>query len=627
MSAGISRRNGKQASCEPCRKGKLRCDHQRPICERCRRRGLETRCWYHPAPLTRQRIPSPKDDADTVSLFSGLHSSNASYGTSLVGSNSDKNSNRAQATAGGSGGQTLALPLQPLNGLLDAASNHDQQVRFVVGLLAHLRDLKLIQRCLDEYYALAQVALVPGPLILPAISALRSSSYLLEDTEGTERNISHLAEDVLRCTTAKIYVTPSLKAADFAAMYTGENLRIDTVGLICAIAARSCLLGLTRISRDDEKRNVFARGMLRCSTDCLRLAREVAPFASCYRLDKYIASLYDRPLRISQRHSDCRMPLDLGDEQICADPVPEQEQLGLTIDGWSKDGKHTRSTWIRLLYILGGFREETQEFFYCPLTTDNRVKLEDVSRRCHKACEALPAHLRYTPACWDSNPSWSILSILHLTIIHLIYLQIDFQVYRLLGKEDPIPSRMLLKVSAETLDTVLHFGKSRDRAVFLREDFSLMVRNYGLPAAALLAKTLQNTAGRILPIGLSHSSLIRSLSVFISHLESICTAGDPNHPICVQASKTLSRTLDDVLDSSTIPPFAASPADAVGDAENATYATPPSQTQPLLLGTGGAAMADSTSMDISTLDGLDLFDWAANIDWTNSVGGGQWSTF
>jgi chromatin structure-remodeling complex subunit RSC3/30 len=49
------RRNGMQASCEPCRRSKLRCDHSTPICKRCVRRGKSDACVYHPAPMTRSR--------------------------------------------------------------------------------------------------------------------------------------------------------------------------------------------------------------------------------------------------------------------------------------------------------------------------------------------------------------------------------------------------------------------------------------------------------------------------------------------------------------------------------------------------------------------------------------------
>jgi hypothetical protein len=58
-----SRRNGKPASCEPCRLNKTRCDHGMPKCDRCKQRGIEERCFYHPAPLTKPR--NTTNDAGT----------------------------------------------------------------------------------------------------------------------------------------------------------------------------------------------------------------------------------------------------------------------------------------------------------------------------------------------------------------------------------------------------------------------------------------------------------------------------------------------------------------------------------------------------------------------------------
>lgn len=53
------RRNGKLQACEPCRKGKLKCDHMMPHCGRCVRKGRVDKCVYHPAPLTKTGVPTP----------------------------------------------------------------------------------------------------------------------------------------------------------------------------------------------------------------------------------------------------------------------------------------------------------------------------------------------------------------------------------------------------------------------------------------------------------------------------------------------------------------------------------------------------------------------------------------
>lgn len=40
------RRNGRQQACEPCRKRKVACDHQLPVCSRCRRGNIMESCIY-----------------------------------------------------------------------------------------------------------------------------------------------------------------------------------------------------------------------------------------------------------------------------------------------------------------------------------------------------------------------------------------------------------------------------------------------------------------------------------------------------------------------------------------------------------------------------------------------------
>ncbi|KAJ5948345.1 hypothetical protein N7466_001360 [Penicillium verhagenii] len=44
------RKNGLQSSCEPCRKSKIRCDHEFPICGRCARMNKSNQCLYRRSP-------------------------------------------------------------------------------------------------------------------------------------------------------------------------------------------------------------------------------------------------------------------------------------------------------------------------------------------------------------------------------------------------------------------------------------------------------------------------------------------------------------------------------------------------------------------------------------------------
>jgi Fungal Zn(2)-Cys(6) binuclear cluster domain len=69
------RRNGKPKACEPCRKGKMACDHALPFCGRCTRRRMTSRRIYHPAPMTREKppqliVPAARTNTELVSTIS-----------------------------------------------------------------------------------------------------------------------------------------------------------------------------------------------------------------------------------------------------------------------------------------------------------------------------------------------------------------------------------------------------------------------------------------------------------------------------------------------------------------------------------------------------------------------------
>ena len=102
-------------------------------------------------------------------------------------------------------------------------------------------------------------------------------------------------------------------------------------------------------------------------------------FARAYYLDKVFASVFMRPPRITARHADCSLPLDLSDEELFASSaVIEHAKHNLTPDGWNTDGKHQVATWARIRYILAELREETVEYQFRATHAADSVKLRYV---------------------------------------------------------------------------------------------------------------------------------------------------------------------------------------------------------------------------------------------------------
>lgn len=69
-------------------------------------------------------------------------------------------------------------------------------------------------------------------------------------------------------------------------------------------------------------------------------------------LDKAFVTMLSQPPRMSSRYADCKLFLDLSDEEVIAATTQGLGQLQktLTTDGWNTDGCYRNTTWARLRY-------------------------------------------------------------------------------------------------------------------------------------------------------------------------------------------------------------------------------------------------------------------------------------
>lgn len=104
------------------------------------------------------------------------------------------------------------------------------------------------------------------------ITSIKST---LAATESTNSASQH-AEDVLKSSAFAVTITPSLDPKAFCALFCRENLRVETLGLVYAIAGRYHLNYVSAWHGEGKDDN-FARQVLRCSDLSLRLARELSP--------------------------------------------------------------------------------------------------------------------------------------------------------------------------------------------------------------------------------------------------------------------------------------------------------------------------------------------------------------
>jgi hypothetical protein len=102
-------------------------------------------------------------------------------------------------------------------------------------------------------------------------------------------------------------------------------------------------------------------------------------FAAAYHWDKLLATLFDRPPRIPSYYADCCLPLELTDDQLCLDVLSVEKQASLEhTGGWHDTGPNYSASWIRALYLLAQFKEETLLHQLKPLNEETKSKLQSV---------------------------------------------------------------------------------------------------------------------------------------------------------------------------------------------------------------------------------------------------------
>lgn len=101
-------------------------------------------------------------------------------------------------------------------------------------------------------------------------------------------------------------------------------------------------------------------------------------YAAVFHQDKLLATLMERPPRISKRYSDCQLPLHLTDTEMLTDDPAEIEKLlqTLTSDGWSLERKFCSSGWLRLRCNVAAVREEVLEYPFQPSSPEQIDRLK-----------------------------------------------------------------------------------------------------------------------------------------------------------------------------------------------------------------------------------------------------------
>lgn len=268
------RRNGLLASCDPCRQRKIGCDHRKPTCKRCERRGQTSRCVYRSTPLTRNG------------------SSDSTTQRSLIRPNISPLPPQSNAVEA----QSKATPaVQALPPLTDTGLCVQQ----VKDILRQLKHFSRIETLLRDYYALSQGPIVPGPVLFAVLEAARISTALWQAVDQVDTDDSLLlseAANIMSTTSSALSISSSTSTSDFCSMLCDEHIRLEALGIIYSVAARACKF-IAR--RKDSSHESFINSLYVNSLECRKIARHVAPMN-----DALVWLTYENVILTTYMHGD-----------------------------------------------------------------------------------------------------------------------------------------------------------------------------------------------------------------------------------------------------------------------------------------------------------------------------------
>ncbi|OJJ52912.1 hypothetical protein ASPSYDRAFT_51583 [Aspergillus sydowii CBS 593.65] len=392
------RRNGKRISCEPCRISKVRCDHAAPVCARCQTRGAPEKCFYHPAPMTRNNSDFRQYRVEKQQTRPTTRKSKAQVNPPNQKPDGDDivSDPAPPSYLGFFSTLSLCQRLWPVATPRWSIPPEDKLSKFKAiepplrKVMAYSHRLEAIVR---QYRDGMHFIVIPQPLLFDPVLLFLQELGTRSDQEAFAKDILKTAKGNLRLRLAPM--TPELGLSDFLRILSTERIRLEFLSLVFS------LCGLTSLYADVDgfDATAFATEMYNASKYCLKICRShnqlnditvwssfintmflsslfgnasdmayrwfnefvselfilgfhrlvSSPpdgpffvletrkriFAIAVAQDKSISTLLGRPPRIDSRFCDLTLPFDLDDDEVVLDGSRLETALnGLDADGW-----------------------------------------------------------------------------------------------------------------------------------------------------------------------------------------------------------------------------------------------------------------------------------------------------
>ena len=143
-------------------------------------------------------------------------------------------------------------------------------------IIAKLSPFSLFEKCTKSYFVINKASALEGPLVISALPQIRED---LEQLSIAGDNLYAAFAEITRNTARPLKVPSTMTGPEFHTLYTGHNLRWETLGLMLVIAG-SCaqytspedpIFTLDNGERIDKDK--FIEDMIHASNDCITLCQ------------------------------------------------------------------------------------------------------------------------------------------------------------------------------------------------------------------------------------------------------------------------------------------------------------------------------------------------------------------
>lgn len=266
-----AKKRSRVASCDPCRMSKLACNHLQP-CSRCTKRGIPAECTYREHPFKRLRTNGAKankpgtstpvdqtasqDASDRVTAPSPLSPSqfpvrlypNAGFlgasSLSAVFHELDTHAERLGVSSAstadfrvskiepqmGHGDSRGEMTRRGILSMNDASKIEDGAN--ILNLFLDAIKFDNFQALFHDWYGRGIVLNLGSPFLKSFMEAMTTELAKIRQSSDRRASLLSLSRRLFENGTKPLAIHGSMTAKEFCELYTGENLRWETVGFV-----------------------------------------------------------------------------------------------------------------------------------------------------------------------------------------------------------------------------------------------------------------------------------------------------------------------------------------------------------------------------------------------------------